>query len=315
MPTSFTASRRRTNPSILLLLLFLVVSVPASLHAENLVDGGSFDVPSDVGTWPILNEITEVEWSPEDAALSNTSGSLVLRSKDPNGDSGFLSIRRCFLVTPGLRYQLTARAKIPGNQSNSARTAANLFFYATSNCNQNTRISQVWTDTETAPNTWHELDSGVVVAPEDARSVEVSLGNRKIQDGGSVDVLFDDVRLEELTGDCETTATRLCLTDNRFAIDVEWLTKDGSQGFGTPRSITPDSGLFWFFDANNLEVLVKVLDACAINNSFWVYLAATTDVSYRLTVIDTKTEGIRQYINPQGVRAQAVADTQAFPCS
>ncbi len=42
---------------------------------------------------------------------------------------------------------------------------------------------------------------------------------------------------------------------------------------------TNESGLFWFFDDDNWEMLVKVLDGCGTNGHFWVFLAAATDVS------------------------------------
>ena len=31
--------------------------------------------------------------------------------------------------------------------------------------------------------------------------------------------------------------------------------------------LTSDSGYFWFFDADNIELVVKVLDACTPGNS------------------------------------------------
>ena len=38
-----------------------------------------------------------------------------------------------------------------------------------------------------------------------------------------------------------------------------------------------ESGLLYFFDADNAEVLIKVLDACAVNNHRWVFVAAGDD--------------------------------------
>ena len=73
-----------------------------------------------------------------------------------------------------------------------------------------------------------------------------------------------------------------------------------------------DSGLFWFFDAGNWEMLVKVLDGCAFNNHFWVFSAATTNVGYTLRVIDTETGAVAEYSNPLGTSAAALTDTNAF---
>ena len=36
----------------------------------------------------------------------------------------------------------------------------------------------------------------------------------------------------------------------------------------------PPARLFWFFESSNPEAVVKVLNACSINNHFWVFGAA-----------------------------------------
>lgn len=84
-------------------------------------------------------------------------------------------------------------------------------------------------------------------------------------------------------------------------------------GFGKPVALTPDSGYFWFFDQTNIEVTVKVLDACAINDRFWVYAAAMTDLEGTLTVTDTVTGEKRVYYNPPGP-FMPITDTDAFTC-
>jgi hypothetical protein len=34
---------------------------------------------------------------------------------------------------------------------------------------------------------------------------------------------------------------------------------------------TTDTGAFWFFAAANVELIVKVLDGCALNGAHWVF--------------------------------------------
>jgi hypothetical protein len=75
--------------------------------------------------------------------------------------------------------------------------------------------------------------------------------------------------------------------------------------------LTADTGAFWFFDAANLEVMVKVLDGRAINGKLWVFFGALSDVDYTLTVTDTQTGQQKSYHNPAGTLASR-ADTQAF---
>ena len=77
----------------------------------------------------------------------------------------------------------------------------------------------------------------------------------------------------------------LLLNNDRFEVRAEWETTTTS-GLGTPVAITGDTGYFWFFNAENVEAVVKVLNGCAINNRYWVFAGGLTDVAVRLTVKD-----------------------------
>lgn len=105
----------------------------------------------------------------------------------------------------------------------------------------------------------------------------------------------------------------ICLNRTRFAVEVDWMDFDGGTGAGQVVEFrSDDSGMFWFFNENNWELLIKVLDGCAINDRFWVFAAATTDVEYTLNVTDTLTGETREYFNPLGSAASAITDTTAF---
>jgi hypothetical protein len=125
------------------------------------------------------------------------------------------------------------------------------------------------------------------------------------------------IAVEDPREPCVADETTLCLEGGRFEVAVDWESSSGESGAGRVVPFgSDDSGLFSFFDADNWEMLVKVLDGCAINDSHWVFLAATTDLGYTLTVTDTLTGRIVEYDNTPGVRAPAVTDTAAFPgCS
>jgi hypothetical protein len=112
---------------------------------------------------------------------------------------------------------------------------------------------------------------------------------------------------------CFESATRLCLQNDRFAVNVNGTTPAGADFVGQAYERTGTSGELSFFSPDNLELLVKVLDGCALNDSFWVFFAATTDVEFDLTVTDTLTGDAKIYSNPQGNPADAVTDTGAFP--
>lgn len=115
-------------------------------------------------------------------------------------------------------------------------------------------------------------------------------------------------------GACVPSDTSMCLLEGRFQVEIDWLDFQGSEGPGRVVEGVPadGSGLFQFFGENNWEVLVKVLDGCALTDSYWVFAAATTNVGYTLRVTDTETGETATYSNPLGTAASAITDTGAF---
>ncbi|MCP4654481.1 MAG: hypothetical protein GY856_03570 [bacterium] len=119
----------------------------------------------------------------------------------------------------------------------------------------------------------------------------------------------------ELTerADCTAGPTNMCLNASRFKVEVSWRDFQGNTDSGqVVLGGSNDSGLFWFFDEDNWEMLIKVLNGCGINNKYWVFSAATTNVEYTLRVTDTETNAVKQYFNPLGNSADAVTDATAF---
>jgi hypothetical protein len=102
----------------------------------------------------------------------------------------------------------------------------------------------------------------------------------------------------------------LFLDHQRFEVHVAWHTATAS-GIGLPEALTDNSGYFWFFDATNPELLVKMIDGRAVNGHFWVFLGGLSDVDYTVTVTDAFTRTARTYTNPHGTVASR-ADTSAF---
>lgn len=75
-----------------------------------------------------------------------------------------------------------------------------------------------------------------------------------------------------------------------------------------------ESALLWFFDRDNVEILVKVLDACGVNGHRWVFVAPVTDLAFNLEVVEEATGKRWRYRNAAGRTAETSADTAAFPC-
>jgi pseudomonalisin len=120
---------------------------------------------------------------------------------------------------------------------------------------------------------------------------------------------------------CTPGPAILCIDDQpgdgRFSITATYVA--GSQA-GNAAAIplasagVAQGGLFWFFAAANPELLIKVLDACQLNQKFWLFYAAGTNVGFTITVTDTKTGRSKQYTNQQNTAAPPIQDTAAFPC-
>lgn len=113
-------------------------------------------------------------------------------------------------------------------------------------------------------------------------------------------------------GPCAPTENALCLRGGRFKVEVAWRRPDGSQGMGHAVPLTADTGTFWFFNAANLELVIKVLDGCGLNRYFWVFAGGLTNVEVTITVTDTVTGRSRTYDNAQNTAFQPIQDTRAL---
>jgi hypothetical protein len=104
----------------------------------------------------------------------------------------------------------------------------------------------------------------------------------------------------------------LCFGDEQFDITVTFKNPaTGLDGNGTFVPLTQDTGVFWFFDDANLELMVKILDGRTVNGRFWFFYGALSDVDYTISVHNTKTNAVKTYHNRKGTLASG-ADIQAF---
>src|SRR6185503_14541400 len=88
---------------------------------------------------------------------------------------------------------------------------------------------------------------------------------------------------------CVDDDDTLCLNGNRFRIEVAWENNDPATGIGHRVELTPDTGYFWFFSSSNVEMVIKVLNACPLNQRYWVFAGGLTDVKVVITVTDSQT--------------------------
>jgi ELWxxDGT repeat protein len=160
------------------------------------------------------------------------------------------------------------------------------------------------------------LDGGLVFAADDG-----SHGREPWWSDGTAGGtrLLADVAGGPAGGACVADASTLCLGEGRFRVTVDWHNQHAPVGVpdtGVGGAISAagedDSGFFWFFRPDNVELAVKVLDGRTANGYFWVFFGALSDVEYWVRVEDTVGGGERIYHNPPG-RICGQSDTAAFP--
>jgi hypothetical protein len=160
---------------------------------------------------------------------------------------------------------------------------------------------------------WTEVQA-YSVAPADSQSALVSF-NASLGIPANMSVfrayLDDAYFLQDAT--CAPTPSHLCLGD-RFLVYGDWaVPSEGRTGYMRALSVTEDSGLFWFFSPDNVEVLTKVLNACDNPfNHYWVFASGLTNVGVNLHVEDTVSGQTRLYQNAAGTAFPPIQDTSAF---
>ncbi|HET9229298.1 MAG TPA: hypothetical protein VFR31_21645 [Thermoanaerobaculia bacterium] len=125
------------------------------------------------------------------------------------------------------------------------------------------------------------------------------------------------IRADSIFGasSCVPSATAMCLNNNRFRVEASFRTASSpSPSPAQVVKLTDDTGYFWFFASTNVEVVVKVLNACTFPGSprYWVFAAGLTNVEVILRVTDTQTGIQKSYINPLNQPFPPLQDTGAF---
>ena len=112
-------------------------------------------------------------------------------------------------------------------------------------------------------------------------------------------------------GECVAGETALCLLGERFLVEANFSAAEQSDATASSVALTDDTGYFWFFADTNVEIVVKVLDGCPINQHFWVFAGGLTDVEVEIRVVDTETGSVRLYSSDPGPLLPA-QDIEAF---
>jgi hypothetical protein len=304
-------ARRILQSTALVLVVTAGWAAPA-IAATNLVTNPGFNTNRTGWTDPPSSgNITTTAWNRDDARGSATSGSFAVTNSNPAGFIGSSGPSQCVPATGGARYDLGVKIELPGGQTGTGTAYAILNFAPTTNC------TFAGSSTFSPPVTiqggrFTSIALRDVLAPAGTQSVLVTLIVFK-DSGSSVTAQFDDVFLG-LTGGCVPSQTVLCLDGGRFAVDATFTAPGAAAATAQAIALTDDTGYLWFFSANNVEVTVKVLNACVVNGFHWVFVSGLTNVQVAMTVKDTQVGTTRTYANGQGQTFQTQLDTSAFVC-
>jgi hypothetical protein len=285
------------------------LAVAAAAEGQNLVVNGGFD--TDLGGWTEGAGNTAISWSPIDGGGDPASGSV--RLVNPAVGANPRNFSQCIELTPGETVRLSARYFLEGAGSGAALLFALQF--PTPGCSGGGTVLPGANQPGFVVGQWSPLAATVTLG-EGFRAIDLRLA--VIGNGRAAQ--FDDVEVEVAAGDppgvCQPDATTLCLVGDRYEVRASWRTATAS-GLGQAIEINDGgasgTGYFWFFEPANVEVVVKVLDACGPPfDHVWVFAGGLTNQEVELRVTDTLTGERWTHLNPLGRVWSTVTDTRAL---
>jgi hypothetical protein len=156
---------------------------------------------------------------------------------------------------------------------------------------------------------WDLLSAGLRGWNLSALRIDPVTPNRLYVSAAGGGILAYDV---QIPGPCVASDTAVCVNGGRFRLEALWRDFAGRSGVGHARPLAADSGTFWFFDPDNLELFVKEIDGVSFNNAFWTFYGALSNVEFTVLATDTATGAQHGYFNP--IRAFASkGDIESFP--
>lgn len=286
-----------------------LMAVTAS--AQNRVQNPNFD--TDISGWTTVDgDVIVNSWNSDDLDGSGTSGSISSVNTDSEPNLARRAASQCVPAEGGETYFSGGGIRIPNTSSIISQSQITVVWHSDTACNSEpvgVTFTTFWRD----EGAWFS-DYIEITAPEGTQSATIGLDQRKNPPEEVYEVHFDSVVFQPVSGSgpCVPTGENLCLRDNRFKLTAHWVRPNGQEGEGTAVQLTSDTGYFWFFNAANVEMVVKVLRGCNNNNRYWVFAGGLTNVAVELRVEDTLTSEVQVYTNPISTPFQPIQDTSAF---
>ena len=171
----------------------------------------------------------------------------------------------------------------------------------------------------------YSVDGNYVVKLEASRpdpgcSFQVCIGNTQstlvvTPDGGEPPPPPPTEATNGCDGELADDPGTVCLLEGRFQVQVDWTNQhnDNEEGIGQGELYTGShrTGLFWFFNPQNIELIVKMIDATEVDGKIWFFYGALSDVEYTIRVLDTASGAEKTYSNQAGAIC-GLGDTGAF---
>lgn len=297
--------------------LLLSISALALLAAAPVCGNNLFQNPafaSNLAGWDTPSYST-ASWNgfgnvgPGSAFVSSAIGRAV--------DAPNAPIEQCVAVQAGKSYAFGASLFVSSSVAPGAQIQEYLDvrFYPGGSCSGAQLLQVVNEASPPLRDAWAGVQSNAI-APAGAGSARAAFG--ALDPAGSaatetVQVYVDDAYFfPDQT--CADSDTQLCLSNGRFRVSGTWnVPAQGKTGYMRAVPMTQESGLFWFFSADNLEIFVKVHNAC-VNpfNRYWVFLSGLTNVGASIDVVDTANGTRQSYSNSPGTAFPPILDTNAF---
>jgi CSLREA domain-containing protein len=121
-----------------------------------------------------------------------------------------------------------------------------------------------------------------------------------------------DIGAFQVGNDCLNGGPILCLNNDRFRVTATWKNPQGLPAAGQGMRLNGDTGTFGLSDPNGVELTVKVLNGCAANGRYWVFLSGLTTLDTTVTVTDSRSGQVKTYRNPQNTIFVSRLDRNAF---
>jgi len=292
----------------------LCLFLAAPLSAENALSNPDF--AGGVTGWTFPSYDTGA-WDAFTRTAGSGSAHVTSLIRPGTGDAPNTSAQQCVAASAGHLYAFGGNVFIPGGVAPAATVTAALDarFFDGASCAGSQIGQQIASDATSPRDTWIGLQTSFT-APAGTASALISLGAVNFDGSAavtSIEVYVDDAFVFADSA-CGNTETDLCLNGGRFRVHGSFnVPAQGRSGPMHAMPVTDDSGLFWFFDPTNLEVFLKVLNACGISShAYWVFASGLTNVEVTVFVDDLASGQQKTYSNPSGTAFVPVQDTSAF---